>query len=136
MGKMARISQWSNATALATTVNGYFTLDNLPAANDLMLKFMDQVQLPESSRRQAGQLYTSSAGQKYGVAVESLTANYAFKYFGKDAGVSPYPCIDERHFLWQHDVMSASEREAASVIDGLMHHDVIKSDLHSTDSHG
>jgi len=70
------------------------------------------------------------------VAVESLNATYSFKYFGKDAGVSPYTFIDERHFLWHHEVMSASEREAAYVIDGLLHNDVIQSDLHSTDTHG
>jgi len=47
-----------------------------------------------------------------------------------------YTFIDERHFLWHHDVISAAEREAAYVIDGLMHNDVIKSDIHSTDTHG
>jgi Tn3 transposase DDE domain-containing protein len=70
------------------------------------------------------------------VAVESLNANYSFKYLGKEPGVSPYTFIDERHFLWHHDVISAAEREAAYVIDGLMHNDVIKSDIHSTDTHG
>jgi TnpA family transposase len=33
-------------------------------------------------------------------------------------------------------VFSAAERESAYVIDGLMHNDVVKSDIHSTDSHG
>jgi Tn3 transposase DDE domain len=136
IGKIARISKWINATELETTINGYFTLENLHAANDLILKFMDQLELPEVYRRQAGWLHTSSDGQKYGVAVESLNANYSFKYLGKDAGVSSYTFIDERHFLWHHDVISASEREAAYVIDGLMHNDVIKSDIHSTDTHG
>ena len=97
---------------------------------------MDQLELPEVYRGHAGKLHTSSDGQKYGVAVESLNATYSFKYFGKDAGVSPYTFIDERHFLWHHEVISASEREAAYVIDGLMHNDVIKSDIHSTDTHG
>jgi TnpA family transposase len=32
--------------------------------------------------------------------------------------------------------MSASEREAAYVIDGLTQNDVIKSDINSTDTHG
>jgi TnpA family transposase len=136
IGKIARISKWINAMELETTVNGYFTLDNLQAANDRLLTFMDQLELPEVYRRHAGKLHTSSDGQKYGVAVESLNANYSFKYLGKDAGVSPYTFIDERHFLWHHEVISASEREAAYVIDGLMHNDVIKSDIHSTDSHG
>ena len=136
IGKIARISKWINETELETTVNGYFTLDNLHAANDLILKFMDRLELPEMYRRQAGQLHTSSDGQKYGVAVESLNANYSFKYLGTDPGVSAYTFIDERNFLWHHAVISASEREAAYVIDGLMHNDVVKSDIHSTDSHG
>jgi TnpA family transposase len=136
IGKIARISKWINETELETTVNGYFTLDNLHAANDLVLTFMDRLALPEVYRRQAGMLHTSSDGQKYGVAVESLNANYSFKYLGKEPGVSPYTFIDERHFLWHHDVISAAEREAAYVIDGLMHNDVIKSDIHSTDTHG
>ena len=33
-------------------------------------------------------------------------------------------------------VINVSEREAAYVIDGLMHNDVIESDIHSTDTHG
>ena len=136
IGKIARISKWINATELETTVNGYCTLDTLQAANDRLLTFMDQLELPEVYRRHAGKLHTSSDGQQYGVAVESLHANYSFKYLGKDAGVSPYTFIDERHFLWHHEVISASAREAAYVIDGLMHNDVIKSDIHSTDSHG
>jgi TnpA family transposase len=136
IGKIARISKWINETELETTVNGYFTLENLLAANDLVLTFMDRLELPEVYRRQAGMLHTSSDGQKYGVAVESLNANYSFKYLGKEPGVSSYTFIDERHFLWHHDVISAAEREAAYVIDGLMHNDVIKSDSHSTDTHG
>ena len=83
IGKIARISKWINETELETTVNGYFTLDNLHAANDLILKFMDRLELPEIYRRQAGRLHTSSDGQKYGVAVESLNANYSFKYLGQ-----------------------------------------------------
>jgi hypothetical protein len=124
IGKIARISKWINETELENTVNGYFTLENLHAANDLVLTCMDRLELPEVSRRQAGRPHTSSDGQKYGVAVEPLNANYCFKYLGKEPGVSPYTFIDERHFLWHHDVISAAEREAAYVIDGLMHIDV------------
>jgi TnpA family transposase len=70
------------------------------------------------------------------VAVESLNAGPSFKYFGKDPGVSAYTFIDERHFLWHHAVISATEHEAAYVIDGLMHNEVVKSDIHSTDTGG
>lgn len=33
-------------------------------------------------------------------------------------------------------VITSSEREAAYVIDGLMHNDVVQNDIHSTDTHG
>jgi len=46
---------------------------------------------------------------------------------------SPHP---ERHLLFHSTVISAAERESAYVIDGLMHNDVVKSDVHSTDTHG
>ena len=47
-----------------------------------------------------------------------------------------YSFIDERHLLFYSTVISSSEREAPYVIDGLLHNEVIKSDIHSTDSHG
>jgi TnpA family transposase len=50
--------------------------------------------------------------------------------------VSVYSFIDERNLLWYSVVISAAERESAYVIDSLMYNDVIKSDIHSTDSHG
>ena len=51
-------------------------------------------------------------------------------------GVSAYTFVDERNLLWPSTVFSAAEREGAYVIDGLMRNDVVKSDIHSTDSHG
>ncbi len=70
------------------------------------------------------------------MAVESLNANYSFKYFGQSKGVTVYSFIDERHLLFHSTVISSAEREAAYVIDGLMHNEVVKSDIHSTDTHG
>jgi TnpA family transposase len=81
-------------------------------------------------------LHTSSDGQKFEVAVDSLNANYSFKYLGKDKGVSVVTFIDMRDLMWHSTVISSAEREAAYVIDGLMHNDVIKSDIHSTDTQG
>ncbi|MDH3664902.1 MAG: transposase, partial [Alphaproteobacteria bacterium] len=75
-------------------------------------------------------------GQKFEIRAESLNANYSFKYFGKGQGVSAYTFIDERNLLWYSLVFSAAERESAYVIDGLMHNDVVESNIHSTDGHG
>lgn len=134
--KIARISTGINTSELEHTVNWYFSLDNVHAANDRILRFMDQLDLPEVYRRHLGILHTSSDGQKFEVAVESLQATSSYKYFGRRKGVSTYTFIDERHFLWHHAVISAAEREAPYVIDGLMHNEVVQSDLHSTDTHG
>ena len=133
---MARISTWITEAELENTLNWYFPLDNVHAANDRLLRVMDQLELPEVYRRQPGVLHTSSDGQKFAVAVDSRNANYSFKDFGQDKGVSAYNVIDERHFDLHSTVFSSADREAAYVIDGLMHNEVVKSDIHSTATHG
>jgi TnpA family transposase len=134
--KMARISRPISEAALEHTVNWYFSLDNLMAANDRVLQLMDRMELPNLVRRCADRLHTSSDGQKFEVRRDSLNANYSYKYFGKGQGVSAYTFRDERDLLWYSLVFSSAERESAYVIDGLMHNEVIKSDIHSTDSFG
>ena len=134
--KMSRISSFINETSLQHTVNWYFSLDNIRAANDSIVRFMDRMELPNIYRRQNHLLHTASDGQKFEVKTDSLNANYSFKYFGKGKGVSANTFVDERNLLWHSLVFSAAERESAYVIDGLMHNDVIKSDIHSTDTHG
>src|SRR5260370_2573199 len=91
---------------------------------------------PNLARRLPDQLHTSSDGQKFEVRVDSLNANYSFKYFGKDQGVAAYTFRDERDLLWYSTVFSSAERESAYVIDGLMHNELLKSDIHSTDAFG
>jgi len=134
--KMAKISPNIKENALQHTVNWYFSLENVQAANDAVIKLMDQMELPNIYRKSQDTLHTASDGQKFEVRSESLNANYSFKYFGKGQGASAYTFIDERNLLWHSLVFSASERESAYVVDGLMRNDVIKSDIHSTDTHG
>jgi TnpA family transposase len=134
--KMARISHPISETELENTVNWYFSLDNVIAANDRVLKLMDRLELPKLRRRTPGSSHTSSDGQKFEVAVDSLNANYSFKYFGHDQGVSVYTFRDERDLLWHSLVFSSADRESAYVLDGLLKNDVIKSDIHSTDAFG
>ena len=54
----------------------------------------------------------------------------------QEQGVSVYTFRDERDLLWHSLVFSAADRESAYVIDGLMHNEVVKSDIHSTDAFG
>ncbi|PID44192.1 MAG: transposase [Proteobacteria bacterium] len=134
--KMARISSRMTESELEHAVNWRFSLENIRAANDQVLKAMDQMELPNLYRNNPHQNHTASDGQKFEVRGESLHASRSYKYFGQSQGVSAYTFVDERHFLWHSLVISASDRESAYVIDGLMHNDVVKSDIHSTDTHG
>ena len=134
--KLAQISKQIDEGELDNTVNWYFSLQNIQGANDRILQFIDRLSLPNIYRRSPDVLHTSSDGQKFEVAVDSLNANYSFKYLGKDKGVSVVTFIDMRDLMWHSTVISSAEREAAYVIDGLMHNNVIKSDVHSTDTHG
>ena len=134
--KLAQISKQIDENALDNAVNWYFSLQNVQGGNDRILQFVDRMDLPNLYWRKPAPLHTSSDGQKFEVAVDSLNANYSFKYLGKDKGVSVVTFIDMRELMWHCTVISAAEREAAYVIDGLMHNDVVKSDIHSTDTHG
>ena len=134
--KIAHISPQINEHELENTLNWFFSVPNTQAANDRILSVMNQLELPQLYRRDPHLLHTSSDGQKFEVAVESLNARHSFKYFGQQKGATVYSFIDERHLLWHSLVISSAEREAAYVIDGLMHNEVVQSDIHSTDTHG
>lgn len=134
--KMARISSSVTESELDHTVNWRFSLENIRAANDAVVKSMEAMELPNLYRQTQDQLHTASDGQKFEVRGDSLHASRSFKYFGQGQGVSAYTFVDERNFLWHSLMISAADRESAYVIDGLMHNDVVKSDIHSTDTHG
>jgi TnpA family transposase len=134
--KMAQISTSLSAAELDSAINWRFSLENLQAANDRITSFMAAMELPNIYRRSENEIHTASDGQKFEVRADSLNANHSFKYFGKGQGISAYTFVDERNLFWHSLVFSAAERESAYVIDGLMRNDVVKSDIHSTDTHG
>ncbi|YCM46806.1 Tn3 family transposase (plasmid) [Verrucomicrobiaceae bacterium 227] len=135
-GRILKISREINASELENTVNWYFYPDGLQNVNDKLLGFMDQLELGNIYRRSKEALHTSSDGQQFEVPGDSLNANYTYKYSRKTKAANVHSFIDERHLLFHTLVVSAAERESAWVLDGLMHNDVIKSDIHSTDTHG
>lgn len=136
IGKVAKISRNVNLHELENTVNWYFTHENLLRANDKILEMTERLQLPSIFQRDQNVTHTSSDGQKFNISVESLNANYSYKYFKKDQGVSIYSFIDESHRLFYSTVINPADREAAYVMDGLLHNEVVQSDIHSTDTHG
>ena len=134
--KLAKISQGISENTLKNTVNWYFDLKNVRDANDRVVKLINSQDLSNSFGKSGDVIYSSSDGRKLGVAVDSLTARRSFKYFGKDEGAVMYAFIDHRHSLYYITVISANEREAPYVLDGLAHNDIEQPVMHSTDEHG
>ncbi len=134
--KLANTAVGINYNTLSNTVNWYFSLENLHAVNHSLTDLMGKLWLPEKFKREKNLLHTSSDGKKQCVSAESLNANESFKYFGNGKGSSVYRFIDERGILFYSTVFSSSERDAAYVIDGLLHNDAVASNMHSTDTHG
>ena len=134
--KLGNTALGINYNTLNTAVNWYFSVENLQAVNNKLIKCMRKLWLPNQFRKEKTVLHTSGDAQKRCVSVESLYANHSFKYFGKGKGANVYTFIDERGILFYSTVFSSAERDAAYVIDGLLHNDLVKSDMHSTDTHG
>ena len=127
LNRIANISVGISEDVLNNTVRWFFDLKNLQGASDSIVSYIDKLSLANAYRHDTNQLHTSSDGQKYYVAVDSLNSAYSFKYFGSDKGSTVYTFIDERQALFYSTVISASEREAAYVLDGITHNDVVKS---------
>lgn len=134
--EMAKISPAVGEGSLAYLVNWNFSVNNLISANDHILSFIDKLAVPRLAQADEHRTVTSSDGQKFDVEGDSLNASSSYKYFGQGKGVSTISFIDERHMLFYSTVINAAEREVAYLLDGLMHNEVVRSDMHSTDTHG
>lgn len=134
--KMGQISKGVTPDSLDYLVKWYFSKENLDTANNKINSIINEMSLPKLYKKEVEKNHTSSDGQKFSVTVPSINANFSFKYFGSGRGVSAYSFIDETSRLYYNTVISSSEREAAYVIDGLMHNEDVESDIHSTDTHG
>ncbi|MFI3219558.1 MAG: Tn3 family transposase, partial [Methylococcales bacterium] len=86
--KLAQIANEINENELACVVRWYFSLQNVQAANDRVLQFISQLDLPQIYQSKSEKLHTSSDGRKREVDGDSLNANHSFKYFGQNKGAS------------------------------------------------
>lgn len=134
--RISKMSRNISQGELEYAVNWHFSVDNLIRANDRVIELINRLQLSKLFKGNKAQTHTSSDGQKFNISVESLNANYSFKYFGKGKGVTVYVFLDQSHRLFYSVVISSAESEAHYVIDGLMHNDIVQSDIHSTDTAG
>ncbi|MDK2063263.1 Tn3 family transposase, partial [Aliarcobacter butzleri] len=136
LSRMAKISKGISEHDIEYASNWYLSNENLIEANDKIIAFTEQLDIVKLFKKDTNKNHTASDGQKFNISVDSLNAGYSFKYFGLGRGVSRYMFIDESHRLFYSTVINANEREAAYVIDGLMHNNAIQSDIHSTDTFG
>lgn len=136
IAKMAKISKGITMSDIDHIRTWYLSNDMLQEANDAVIELTETLDIPKLFRKNQAHNHTASDGQKFNTSVDSLNSGYSFKYFGLGRGVSRYSFVDESHRLFYTTVINASEREAAYVIDGLMHQEVIQSDIHSTDTFG
>jgi len=138
LSKMGKISKGINENQLDNIKTWYMSEETTNEANDKIVEFMDKLEIIKLMRANQEINHTSSDGQKYNLAqsIDSTNAGYSFKYFGTDKGVVAYTFIDESHRLFHSQVINVNERESGYVIDGLMHNNTVKSDIHSTDTHG
>lgn len=136
INKIANVSKGISEDVLVNLVNWHISLENIHLANKKVLEFMGKLTLTHIYQNEAQTLHTSSDGRKIRAAVESLNANASYKYFGSGVGVVNYSFIDEGNRVFYATAISSTEREAAYVIDGLTHDPLIRSNIHSTDTHG
>ena len=134
--RMAHATKHVAQSTLENTVNWYFSLDHLRRANDAVIALTGKLPVSRLFQRDPAQTHTSSDGQKFPVAVDSIHATHSYKYFGQGKGLVSYGFLDDRHRLFHSLTISSSDREAAYLVDGLFHNDVVESTIHSTDTHG
>jgi TnpA family transposase len=134
--KLSNSALGINYNTLTNAVEWRFSLENLYAVNDILIERMNKMWLPSQFKKELSLLHTSSDTQKRSVTAESLNTNWSYKYFGNGKGANINMFIDERGILFYGNVFSSAERDAAYVLDGLLHNRHFESDMHSTDTHG
>lgn len=134
--RMGRISKGVQLTSLKHTADWYLTEQALQDANDALITIKNNLALPEIHRKDSGQLHTASDAQKILLKKDSLNATYSAKYPGFNKASSINTAIDERFATYYSAVITAADREAGNVPDMHLGNPVIKSTVHSTDTHG
>jgi len=136
VNKIAKLSRDINTNKLMNAIKMRFILDNIQSANNKVLNLMGKFEISTLFKKRKNKTHTASDGQKFLSTVDSVYANKSFKYFGMNDGLVVNSFIDDTHRLFYSTVISPAEREAAYTIDGLLHNEVVQSDIHSTDTHG
>lgn len=135
IGRMANISDMPYQD-LMTTANTLVYLDTLREANRKIANITRTLAIYEHYNLQPGMVHSSSDGQKYYTRIPTINARYSPKYFGLDSGVSALTNVAD-NIPVSTEIIGANEHESHYVLDLLERNDTdIRSDIHSTDTHG
>lgn len=85
---------------LHNTVNWCFDLKNIQEANRRVVDTIHSLDLANNYVYKPSVIHSSSDGRKVNASVDSLHANYAFKYFGRDKGVTMYTLKNSHKWLF------------------------------------
>lgn len=139
---MSRSTRGISKKILEQTDRNRFSLKNIRRANNRISKFIKKLPLPTLFSDANGTIHSSSDGKKVVVAVDSILANYSYKYYGREQGISVNSFVDNKHTFYHVNILTSSDREAAYMMDGIVEtrasifregeYDYI----HSTDTHG
>ena len=137
---------------LRDTENSFFSIKSLKNVNKSIIEFIHSLNLPLLYIDNDRVVNTSSDGAKLVVDVDSLLANYSFKYYGRESGVNVNNFVDPKQISFNVNVLSSSDREAPFLLDGLLesceslwelynpddlsNEDTDLEHIHHSDSHG
>tara|TARA_Y100001968_G_scaffold301241_1_gene313329 strand:- start:4767 stop:7022 length:2256 start_codon:yes stop_codon:yes gene_type:complete len=96
---LARATKVFSEKALIDTEKNWITLNNLKKANDRLVATIQSLPLPTVYSDIKGVLHSVSDATKVVVSVNSLLANFSYKYYGKEQGVSINSFLDEKQSL-------------------------------------
>jgi TnpA family transposase len=134
LGRMGDISDIGYPTLSAASDN-FIRLETLREANDRVSNATQE--LPIFRHYDIGDLlHSSSDGQKFETAINTINARYSPKYFGLKKGVVSYSLVTN-HVPINARIIGANEHESHYVFDILYNNTTdIEPEVHSTDTHG
>ena len=134
LGKMGVISDLSYQT-LFSAANNFLRPETIREGNDKISNATAKLSI--FRHYNIGDLiHSSSDGQKFETQIHTIRSRYSPKYFGLKKGITNYTGV-ANHVPFNSRIIGANESESHYVFDILANNTTdIKSDFHSTDSHG
>jgi len=107
---MARAARNISEKQLRDTEKIWLSAESIAKANEAIVSFIQSLPLPSILHSNEGELHTSSDGKKVVVAVNSLLANFSYKYYGKEQSISANSFTDEQQSFFHVNILTSSER--------------------------